>query len=100
MGDSSPQKIPKTQPVCSGGPPPPPKRTARDLEGDSPGEPHVDIPDPVVVGDLASVLRQKPFIIIADLMEVGVFANLRGRVGFEIASKVALKHGFYARRVA
>jgi len=49
---------------------------------------------------LASALQQKPFRIIADLMEVGEFANLHGTVGFETASKVALKSGFYARLAA
>jgi len=70
------------------------------LEDQPPDEPHIDIPDPVVVRDLASALQQKPFRIIADLMEVGEFANLHGTVGFETASKVALKYGFYARLAA
>ncbi len=99
MSDSRPQKTPKTQPASAGGPPRPPKKTARNLD-DSPQEPHIDIPDPVVVGDLASALRQKPFIIVADLMELGKFATVRASVGFKTASKVAWKHGFYARRVA
>ncbi len=35
MSEAS-DKLPKTQPAASGGPPKPPKKTARDLEGDSP----------------------------------------------------------------
>ena len=99
MSDSSNKKTPKTQPV-PGGPPRPPKKTARGLEGQSPDEPHIDIPDPVVVKDLASSLGQKPFEIIGDLMELGQFANVHGSVGFAPASKVAWKYGFYARRAA
>jgi hypothetical protein len=95
-----PERIPRTQPASSGGPPRPPKRTARGLEDEPSGEPHIDIPDPVVVRDLASAIRQKPFKIIADLMEVGEFTNVHGAVGFEAASKVAWKYGFHARRVA
>ena len=98
MSDSRPQKLPKTQPAGSNGPPRPPKKTARDLD-EPPQEPHIDIPDPVVVRDLASALRKKPFKIIADLMEIGQFANVTATVGFQTASKVAWKYGFYARRV-
>src|SRR5262245_56414343 len=100
MSDSRSQKTPKTQPKGSGGPPKPPKKTGRSLEDQPSDEPHIDIHDPVVVRDLASALRQKPFKIIADLLEVGEFANVRGTVGFEMASKVAWKYGFFARRVA
>ena len=100
MSESSKKKTLKTQPAATGGPPRPPKRTARGLEDQPPDEPHIDIPDPVVVRDLASALRQKPFRIIAHLMEVGEFANVHGTVGFKTASLVALKYGFYARLTA
>ncbi|SRR6266511_122693 len=100
MSDSRPQKIPKTQSAGSGGPPKPPKKTARSLEDQPSGKPRIDIPDPVVVGDLAAALRRKPFKVIADRMEVGEFASVHGTVTFETASKVAWKYGFYARRVA
>jgi hypothetical protein len=63
MSDSSNKKSPNTQPAAAGGPPRPPKKTARDLEDQSPEEPHIDIPDPVVVKDLAAALGQKPFKI-------------------------------------
>jgi hypothetical protein len=100
MRDSSNPGAPKTQHAAAGGPPEPPKKTARGLGDQSPEEPHIDIPDPVAVGVLASALRLKPFEIIADLIEVGKFANARGTVCFETAAKVAWKHGFYVRRVA
>src|SRR5713101_5608051 len=99
MSDSRPDKVPKTQPASAGGPPRPPKKTARDLADDSPREPHIDIPDPVAVGELASALRQKPATIVADLVDLGVFpSSLRTSVDFELASKVTQKHGLYARR--
>jgi hypothetical protein len=50
------------------------------------------------VKDLASALRQRPFKIVADVIEVGDFANAHATVDFETASKVAWKYGFYARR--
>jgi len=73
--------------------------TARDLADDSPQEPHIDIPDQVVVRNLASALRKKTFKIVADIMRFGVFVNPEETVDFETASRVAWKHGFYARRV-
>ena len=100
MTKSRSQNVPETKAAASGGPPCPPRKTARGLQDDSQPEPHVDIPDPVKVIDLASALRQKPFVVIADLMGQGVFANVHQLVDFSAASKVALKHGFYARRVA
>lgn len=90
--------IPETQPASAGGPPRPPKKTARDLADDSPQEPHIDIPDPVVVRDLASALREKPFMVVADMMKFGVWVNADETIGFKTASVVAWKHGFYARR--
>lgn len=100
MGDSSDKNTPKTQPAAAGGPPRPPKKTPRGLEDQSSEEPHIDIPDPVVVKDLATALGRKPFKIIADLIEVGEFANVNATVGFEPASKVAWKYGFYTRHAA
>lgn len=99
MNDRRLQNIPETQPAFAGSPPRPPRKTARDLADDSPQEPHIDIPDPVVVRDLASALQKKPFIIVGDIMSFGVFAHANETVDFETASRVAWKHGFYARRV-
>jgi len=45
-------------------------------------------------------LREKPFRIIADLMETGVFANLNHELSFEAIAKVARRHGYTARRAA
>src|SRR5678816_3073875 len=86
MSDRHREKVPQTQPATAGGPPRPPKKTAKDLAGDSPQERHIDIPDPVVIRDLATALEQKPFRIIADLMEMGRFATVHQVLAFEIAS--------------
>ena len=73
MSDSRPRENLKPQPDSAGGPPPPPKKTASGLNDESPEGPHIDLPDPVVVKELAAALRQKPFRIIADLLEFGHF---------------------------
>jgi translation initiation factor IF-2 len=49
---------------------------------------------PIVVRELAEQLKRKPFQIIADLMEVGVFANVNQPIEEEIAKKVCAKHGY------
>jgi translation initiation factor IF-2 len=57
------------------------------------------IADPIQVRELAGALRQKPFKIIADLMEMGVFENVLGYVKFQVASKVAGKYGYKAEKI-
>jgi hypothetical protein len=100
MSDSPPRKIPKTQPVSAGGPPRPPKKTARGLDDESPQGPHINIPDPVVLKELAAALRQKPFRIVADVVELGRLAFETDPVDFGTAARIAKKYGFHARHIA
>jgi Translation initiation factor IF-2, N-terminal region. len=58
----------------------------------------VVIPDEILVKELAKIAGQKPFKIIADLMEIGIFANLMQKVGFEAASRVLKKYGVLAKK--
>jgi translation initiation factor IF-2 len=51
------------------------------------------IKPPIVVRELAEQLKQKPFKIIADLMEVGVFANVNQSIEEATAQKVCAKYG-------
>jgi Translation initiation factor IF-2, N-terminal region len=54
--------------------------------------------DSMTVRDLAAVLKIKPFKVVADLMEVGVFKSPEETVDFETACQVARKHGFQPER--
>ena len=54
----------------------------------------ISIKPPIVVRELAEQLKQKPFKIIADLMELGVFANVNQAIDEAIAQKVCAKYGF------
>jgi translation initiation factor IF-2 len=54
----------------------------------------ISIKPPIVVRELAEQLKQKPFKIIADLMEVGVFANVNQAIDEGIAQKICAKYGF------
>jgi len=47
-----------------------------------------------VVRELADQLKQKPFKIIADLMEAGVFANVNQAIDESIAQRICAKYGF------
>lgn len=53
----------------------------------------ISLKPPIVVRDLAEQLKQKPFKIIADLMEAGVFANVNQAIDETVAQKVCAKYG-------
>ena len=53
----------------------------------------ISIKPPIVVRELAEQLKQKPFKIIADLMEAGVFANVNQAIEEAVAQKVCAKYG-------
>ena len=54
----------------------------------------ISIKPPIVVRELAEQLKQKPFKIIADLMEVGVFANVNQSIEETIAQRICYKYGY------
>ena len=54
----------------------------------------ISIKPPIVVRDLADQLKQKPFKIIADLIELGVFANVNQAIDEGVAQKICAKYGF------
>jgi hypothetical protein len=60
----------------------------------------VVIPDEIFVREMAKIAGQKPFKIIADLIEIGIFANVMQKVGFEAASRVLKKYGIIAKKAA
>ena len=68
--------------------PPKPKFTAPE------GAPVIIIKPPIVVRDLAEQMKLKPFKIIADLMQIGVFANVNQAIDEDTAQKVAAINGF------
>ena len=54
----------------------------------------ITIKPPIVVRELAEQLKQKPFIIIGDLMKLGVFANVNQAIDEQIAQQICAKYGF------
>ncbi|NOS71377.1 MAG: translation initiation factor IF-2 [Verrucomicrobia bacterium] len=55
--------------------------------------PVIVIKPPIVVRELAEQLKQKPFIIIGDLMKLGVFANVNQAIDEKIAIQICAKYG-------
>ena len=56
------------------------------------------LPDKMTLGEFAAIIGLKPFQIIADAMEMGVFANVKMYLGFEQMAHIARKYGYTARR--
>ncbi|MBM3869659.1 MAG: translation initiation factor IF-2 [Verrucomicrobia bacterium] len=54
----------------------------------------ITMKSPIVVRDLADQMKRKPFQLIADLMQMGIFANVNQAVDEPIAIKLCAKHGF------
>ncbi len=80
-----------------------PGRPAAPAPAKGPAQPQFTAPDnapliiikpPIVVRDFAEQMKLKPFKIIADLMELGVFANVNQAIDEVIAQRVAAKNGF------
>ncbi len=54
----------------------------------------ISIKPPIVVRELAEQLKQKPFKIIADLIELGEFATVNQAIDEAAAQKVCAKYGY------
>ena len=54
----------------------------------------ITIKPPIVVRELAEHLKQKPFKIIADLMQLGVFATVNQAIDESVAQRVCASYGF------
>jgi translation initiation factor IF-2 len=61
----------------------------------APGEVRIlHLKPPIVVRDFATSLGLKPFKLISELMEMGIFASMTQGLDETVALKVAEKHGF------
>lgn len=49
---------------------------------------------PIVVRDFALLIGVKPFRLISELMEMGIFASMNQLIDEQIAIRIAKKHGF------
>lgn len=58
------------------------------------------VPAETTAAQLAALLGQKPFQIVADVMDLGFFVTANDPLSFEIIFSVARKHGFFAIKPA
>lgn len=58
----------------------------------------VHIKPPIIVKDLAAQMELKPFQLIADLMDLNIFAAINQIIEPDVAAKVCEKHGFVFER--
>jgi len=54
----------------------------------------------ISVEELATKMNEKPFRVIATLMQMGIFASIHQQIDFEVAATVARLHGFRAKRTS
>ena len=100
-GDMRPQRGAPGAPAQARGPAP--QRPAGKGPEPAPAQPKIVLPadakvisikPPIVVRELAEQLKQKPFKIIADLMQLGVFATVNQAIEEAVAQKVCANYGF------
>ncbi len=54
----------------------------------------ISLKPPIVVRDFANELGLKPFKLISELMEMGIFASINQSIEEDIAGRLAERHGF------
>jgi translation initiation factor IF-2 len=58
------------------------------------GEKLVHLKSPFTVKDLAAAIQLKPFVVIKNLMDIGVFANQNQVIEADVAAKICEIHGW------
>ena len=98
-----PEKVPDTQAATSGGPPQPPPRPPKLISRDllEPGDPakRIFLEDYIEVKELAAMLGLKPFKVVAEVIELGIFKHADDLIDFPTATTIARKHGFLVERL-
>ena len=92
-------KAPPAFPAAPGAPRPafvagPPSPTSNATITEEGGVKIIHLKPPVIVRDFATTLGMKPFKLISELMEAGIFASINQTIDEQVAAKVAEKHGF------
>lgn len=90
---------PPATPGIGAPPPPQPVDEEATEEGESAAEASDDIKvvtvkPPIVVKEFALEIGLKPFKLISELMEMGIFSSMNQNIDEEVAVKLAEKHGF------
>ena len=98
--------LPPPQVKSAGAPPPPPAKASATptLPVSSSSSPDdsvgivegnlIIVKPPIVVRDFAGLIGLKPFQLISELMEMGIFASMNQTIEEDVASKLAKSKGF------
>lgn len=78
---------------------PPQKQPDRAEDLAKSGKNIVEISAPIIVKELGLAMGLKPFLLIQNLMEMDVFANLTQAIDVKYAREVCKRHGFSLRVV-
>ncbi|WP_309382534.1 translation initiation factor IF-2 [Cerasicoccus frondis] len=58
------------------------------------GQKIIQVKPPIVVRDFAGLIGMKPFKLISELMDAGIFAGMNQTIEEDVAARLAEKHGF------
>ncbi len=89
---AAPEPVPAPAPVEPAPAPAAPVPAAAEVSPT--GEKLVHLKPPFTVKDLATAIQLKPFVIIKNLMDIGVFANQNQTIEPEVAAKICELHGW------
>ncbi len=92
VGPQPPAASPEPAPEAAPAPEAPAEEAAPEAEVDE--SKIIHIKPPIVVKDLAAQMELKPFKLISELMELGIFASINQTIESDIASKICEKYGF------
>lgn len=95
------------KPPSPAGPPKPPSSTVSEAPavdaatvegeiaaGESAAAKIVHVKPPIVVRDFAGDIGLKPFKLISELMELGIFASMNQTIEEPVAKQIAMRHGY------
>jgi len=63
----------------------------------SPIKGELEVSAQMTVRELAPLLKRKPFQLIANLMEIGVFANVDQQLTFDTIARIVSRYGYLAK---
>ena len=87
--------VPPPVPTRSAAPvvPPIPQKTTAEAPASVSGK-TIQVKPPIIVRDFAKAMDVKPFRLISELMDMGIFASMNQSLEEAVAIKVAKNHGF------
>ena len=86
--------VPRPGPVAAPTPPPLPPTAGAIAVAISGDLKILHVKPPIIVRDFATAIGVKPFRLISELMEMGIFGSLNQAIEEAVALKLAEKHGF------